>query len=40
MVCQISEVKRWIQGIMAITFRVAKDLPPNTLTRKWIAKNI
>ena len=24
---------RWIQKIMAIIFRMAKDLPPNTITR-------
>ena len=34
MACQDSEVERWIQRIMVITFRVAKDLPPNTITRK------
>ena len=34
MACQDSEVKHWIQKIMPITFRVAKDLPPNTITRK------
>ena len=33
-----SEENRWIQRIMAITFRIAKDLPPNTITRKWVAK--
>ena len=33
-----SEEKRWICRIMAITFRIAKTVPPGKLSRSWVAK--
>lgn len=33
-----TESNRWVQRIMAITFRIAKDLSPQTITRKWVAR--
>lgn len=35
-----SEKKRWVSRIMAITFRIAKDLPPGTISRSWVAKTL
>ncbi len=35
-----SEKKRWVSCIMAITFRIAKDLPPGTISRSWVAKTL
>ena len=33
-----SENLRWVCRIMAITFNVAKSLPPGTISRSWVAK--
>ncbi len=35
-----SEKKRGVSRIMAITFRIAKDLPPGTIYRSWVAKTL
>ena len=32
-----SEENCWIQRIKVIAFRIIKDLPHNTITRKWVA---
>ena len=34
----VSEKNRWIQRLMVIIFRIAKDLSPNIITQKWVAK--
>ena len=33
-----TEKSRWVCRIMAITFRIAKSLPPETVSRSWVAK--
>ncbi len=33
-----NEKKRWMSRIVAITFRIAKDLPPGTISRAWVTK--
>ena len=33
-----TEKSRWVSRIMAITFRIAKSLPPGTISRPWVAK--
>ena len=33
-----TEKSRWVCRIMAITFRIAKSLPPETISRAWVAK--
>ncbi len=33
-----SEKKRWVSRIMAIMFRIAKDLPSGTISRSWVAR--
>ncbi len=35
-----SEKKRLVSCIMAITFRIAKDLPHGTISRSWVAKTL
>ena len=35
-----SDTKRWICRIMAISFRIAKEQAPGTISRSWIAKYI
>lgn len=38
MAFQDSEKKRWISRVMGITFRIAKDQEPGTISRSWVAK--
>ncbi len=35
-----SEKKRWVSRIMAMTFRIVKDVPPGTIFRSWVAKTL
>ena len=33
-----SESLRFVDRILAIDFRIAKDLPPETISRAWMSK--
>ena len=33
-----SKILRFVDSILAIGFHIAKDLPPGTFSRAWIAK--